>query len=93
MATWLDDMGMDAVHTPSATKEPVMAKKLPRKNRKKKKPAALPVMAKKSGRRFRKGLSMKIAADGSMHVRHMSESMSGLAIMPPVEIQVAGLED
>lgn len=43
--------------------------------------------------RRRRGLHMKIAADGGMTIRHMSELGSGLAFMPPVEIQVAGLED
>lgn len=36
----------------------------------------------------KRGLNMKIAADGSMHIRHMSEDFTGLAIMPPVEIRL-----
>ncbi len=93
MSVKLYDIGMDYVHTDAVaqSKEPPMVKK-PSK-RKARKLAAQPVMAKKSGRRFRKGLSMKIGADGSMAIRHMSELGSGLAIMPPVAIELTGLEE
>lgn len=47
--------------------------------------------AKKTRNSSGKGLHMKIAADGSMSIRHMSE-LSGTAFMPPVEIQDIGAE-
>ena len=87
MNNLLDDMGMESVHASTATKEPVMAKKTPRKNRKKK-PAVQPVMAKKTGRRYRKGLSMKIKSDGSVHVRHLNDVTNCVAIMPPMAIDL-----
>lgn len=92
MTVKLYDIGMDYVHTDAVAKDKPMAKKTKRKPRKEQ-PTGQPIMAKKTGRRSRRGLSMKIKADGSVHVRHMSELGSGLAFMPPVEIQVAGLED
>lgn len=92
MTVKLYDIGMDYVHTDAVAKELPMTKKISRKSRSKN-PTGQPVMAKKTGRRFRKGLSMKIKADGSVHVRHMSELGAGLAIMPPVLIEVDGLGD
>lgn len=79
MATNLDDsMSVDSVHVDSASGSKPVAKKANRKTKSK--------ASTKSGRRYRKGLNMKIGADGSMHVRHMGDDDKCVAIMPPVEI-------
>lgn len=41
----------------------------------------------------RKGLTMHIGADGSMRVRHMADTDRCVAIMPPVEIDLAALSE
>jgi hypothetical protein len=35
-----------------------------------------------------RGLNMKIGSDGSMHIRHLSDTDLCLAIMPPIEISL-----
>lgn len=70
-----------------------MNRRMKRKMMRKESAGGPPLPEKKSRKRGRKGLNMKIAADGSIHLKHMSELGCGVAFMPPVEIQVAGLED
>jgi hypothetical protein len=84
-------MGINLPHIESAARNNSMARKTKRKL-KKNLEEGTPFPRPARDRR-RKGLNMKIASDGSMHIRHLSEPSNGLAFMPPVEIQVADLED
>lgn len=65
-----------------------MNRRMRRKALREKPASGPPLPEKKSRSRRRKGLSMKIGADGSMHIKHMSEIGPGLAFMPPVEIML-----
>src|SRR6478735_1816667 len=86
MSVQLDDMGMNSVHVDSATGSKSMNKRVRRKKAKKNL-VENPLLAKKPrGLSARKGLNMKIGADGSMHIRHMADTDKCLALLPGIPV-------
>lgn len=88
MITLDDSVSVDSVHVDSATPQPMK----PPVNKSPSAKAKAMRTAKKAGSKKpsvmggRKGLNMKIGADGSMHIRHLADGeLSGLALMPPIE--------
>jgi hypothetical protein len=84
MTTKLDNVGLNLPHVESAARSKSMARKTRRKL--KKNLEETPPLPKPARSRRRKGLNMKIAADGSMSIRHMSTDDKCLAILPGIPV-------
>jgi hypothetical protein len=84
MATRKLDLGTDDVHVPSATRSKTR-KRGTKQNSKAQPATAAPAFRAGSG----KGLRLRIGADGTVNVRHMTEAEACIAVLPsqPIELE------